>query len=35
MFKKKGQPFSNHKAFVIRDDVMYVERVKCADSYIS
>lgn len=32
MFKKKGQPFSNHKAFVIRDDVMYVERVKCADS---
>lgn len=32
MFKKKGQNFSNHKAYVIRDDVMYVERVISADS---
>ncbi|MGG0208422.1 hypothetical protein ABEZ57_27680 [Bacillus mycoides] len=32
MFKKKGQAFSNHKAYVIRDNVMYVERIKCADS---
>ncbi|EJR28796.1 hypothetical protein [Bacillus mycoides] len=32
MFKKKGQNFSNHKAYVIRDEVMYVERVISADS---
>lgn len=32
MFKKKGQNFSNHKAYVVRDDVMYVERVISADS---
>ncbi len=32
MFKKKGQTFSNHKAYVIRDEVMYVERVISADS---
>ncbi|MEG7944884.1 hypothetical protein, partial [Bacillus pacificus] len=32
MFNKKGQSFSNHKAYVVRDDVMYVERVISADS---
>lgn len=32
MFRKKGQNFSNHKAYVIRDEVMYVERVISADS---
>lgn len=32
MFKRKGQSFSNHKAYVIRDNVMYVERVISADS---
>lgn len=32
MLKKKGQSFSRHKAFVVRDDVLYVEPVKSADS---
>ncbi|HDR4573542.1 TPA: hypothetical protein QCQ70_004366 [Bacillus cytotoxicus] len=32
MFKKKGETFSNHKVIIVRDDVMYVEKVRSADS---
>ncbi|MCU4936938.1 hypothetical protein OB966_22320 [Bacillus cereus] len=32
MFKGKGERFSNHKVMIVRDEVVFVERVRCADS---